>query len=140
MAHGKPFDVDLSVPSVFKSLNAVGSENQIQVERPILELDEVLAPNDLSRLLLGQCETKLSQCVDERRAVLRITLNEDVGVLSRVWKTQQYRAGLPDEKIPHLVTGQCVPDFLRLSIFKFGHSRASPEGFPHTTGHIRRSS
>jgi hypothetical protein len=41
MANGKTFDIDPATPGVFKALDPVGREDQVEVEGAILKLDEV---------------------------------------------------------------------------------------------------
>ena len=48
MADGETFDLDAPPPGVLETFNTVGSEHQVEVERSVLQLHEVLAAFDLS--------------------------------------------------------------------------------------------
>jgi hypothetical protein len=72
-------------------------KDQIQVERPVLQLHEVLAALDLLGLFLGQCEAELFQRGDEAAAVVRGLLDKQVGILRGVGEAEQDGAGLPEE-------------------------------------------
>ena len=50
-ANTKPFNLLVAAPSVFEAFDAIRRENQIDVERAILELDKVFAAFNISRLL-----------------------------------------------------------------------------------------
>ncbi len=55
-----------------------------------------------------------------------------------IGKAEQNRAGLPDEEVAALVPGERVANFLGLTVFKRGHSPATPEGFLRTIACIAR--
>src|SRR5439155_8758865 len=53
-------------------------------------------------------------------------LDEEVGVLRRIWIAKQDRAGLAKEKIPRAVARECITDLLGLRVFKgLGHTLAT---------------
>ena len=58
---GNPSDLDVALPRVLETLDAIRREDQVQIERTVLELHEVLAAPDLGRLLVGQLEAELAQ-------------------------------------------------------------------------------
>ena len=51
VADRKPFHLDVPLPGVVESFDAVGSEDQINVERASLDLHEILAAFDLRDLI-----------------------------------------------------------------------------------------
>lgn len=61
MAHGKALHVNVAPPRLREALDPVGREHQIEVERTVLELHEVLATLDLRCLRLRQIEAELPQ-------------------------------------------------------------------------------
>jgi len=133
VAHGEPLDVDTSGPCIREPLDAVRREDEVEVERTVLELDEVLSPEDLGRLGIGEGESQLADCGDQRRAVLGVAFDEQLGVLRRVWKPEEDGPRLADEEVPNAMTGESVADFLRLSVLKRGHNPATPGVRPRTT-------
>ena len=50
MADGETLDLDAPLPGVFEALDPIRREDQVQIERPVFELDKVLAALDLGRL------------------------------------------------------------------------------------------
>jgi len=51
---------DAPPPGFFQALDAVGSEDQIEIERAVLQLDEILAAADLRRLFVRQIEPQVT--------------------------------------------------------------------------------
>jgi len=52
--NGKAVFIDVPLPCIFKPLDAIGSENQVQVERTVSQLNEVFAPANLLLLLFSK--------------------------------------------------------------------------------------
>ncbi len=84
MADREPIHFDVALPSIFEPTDAIGSKDQIKVERSILELDEILSSLDLSRLVPFKRESEFSQREHHRAAIASGSLRENVciGVVS----------------------------------------------------------
>jgi len=137
----KALDLDVPLPRVVEGFNAVGGEDEVQVERAVLGLHEILAALDISSLLIGEGKSELQECVDQSGAVLRGFLDEDVSVLGRVREAKKDRAGLAQEQVPYRVPGEGVAYLLSLGVFKpSGHSLTNSGGFLHTRRGTRPSS
>lgn len=128
-----PWSTFANLTGVLKSFDAVGREDEVEVKRAILELDEILAAFDFGGLRVGQGESEFPQRWHQGRAILRGLFDEQVGVLGGVRETKQDGAGLAEEKKADTAPLEAVPDFLRLAVFKRGHIPASPAGSPRTT-------
>src|SRR5262249_40094753 len=139
VADGEPFHLDAPLPGVGEALDAVRREDEVEIERPVLELHEVLAALDLRGLLVGQFEAELAQGGDDRTAVLRALLHEEIRVLRGVGEAEEDGAGLADEEIPDALARERVADLLGLAVLKRAHTPASPAGSPRTSGGSRRS-
>ena len=61
MAHRESLDDDASLPGIRKSLNSVGSEDQVEIEGTIFQLDKVFAPFNLRRLGFRERKSKFTQ-------------------------------------------------------------------------------
>jgi hypothetical protein len=134
MADREPGDLDPPLPGILERLDAVRRENQIKVERTILELHEVFTAQNLRRLLVGKPETKFPQRGHDGRAVVRRAIHKHDGILHRIGKPQQDRTGLPDEQILGPLPRKGVSNLLGLTILKRGHNRAIPAGSLRTSG------
>src|SRR5262245_15373929 len=88
-AHGKALDVHVASPGLIEGLDSVRRENQVEVEWAVLQLNEVLAPADLRDLLGGQAKPELDERVGDRRAVRRILLDEQIGILRGIRETEE---------------------------------------------------
>ena len=97
MAHRKALDIDAARPRVGESLDPVRGEDEIEIEGAVLQLDEVLAPQDLRRLRVGEIEAELANRRYERCSVVGAALDEQICVLGRVREPQEDGARLPDE-------------------------------------------
>jgi hypothetical protein len=82
--HRKSFDIDPSLPGVFKPLDTIRREHQIEIEGSVLELDDVLAALNLRMLRIGQLEAQLYEGGDDRGSVGGGLFDEQIGVLCRV--------------------------------------------------------
>ena len=139
VANRKALHFDTAAPGVIEGLDAIRSENQIQVEGTILELDEILAAPDLTGLLLGQAKAKVGERIHQSCAVCAGFFDEEVGILGSVGVPEQDRSGLADEEIAHAPTVESRVDFLGLPILKRGHSRAILADCFRTIGGTRPS-
>src|ERR1041385_7210156 len=54
IADTKPLYFHATLPGIFESLNAIGREYEIQIERTVFQLDEVFPPPNLLRLRVRQ--------------------------------------------------------------------------------------
>ena len=61
VAHGKSIHLNPPPPRVLESLDAVRCEDEVDVKRTVLQLDEVLSALQLPRLLFGQCKPEFAQ-------------------------------------------------------------------------------
>jgi hypothetical protein len=136
VAHGKSFDLDAPLPGIGKAFDAVGGVDQIEVEWPVLELDEVFAAPYLLRFFLRQIERQLPQCGYQCPPVLRGLLNEQVRVLCGIREAQQNGSGLANEEVTTVVPSERIPDLLGLSIVKRAHSPTNRGRSVRTTGGI----
>src|SRR5262249_55721083 len=119
---------------------AVRGEDEIEIERTVPELDEVLAPLDLRCLRVLQHEAELAERRDQGASVRDGFLDEDVGVLGGVREAVEDRARLADEQIPDAVAREGVADLLCLGVVKSrGHIPATRGGSPRTTAGTRPS-
>ena len=135
-AYREPFDVAAPIPSVLEALDAVGGEDHVNVERAVLQLDEVLPASDLGRLPGCEPKAQLLECLDQSGPVGRGLLDEQVGVLCGVRESVDDRGRLPDEQVLDVAALEGVPQFLDLGVANRSHrscSRASPAGARRTS-------
>ena len=78
----------MPLPCVLKSLDSVRCENKVQVEWSVVKLNEVFPSFDVGSLTFGQTEPQFAQRGDESPPVFRFTFDEQVGILSRVGKSE----------------------------------------------------
>src|SRR5262245_15728742 len=69
MPHGKSFDIDPSLPGVFKPLDTIRRKHQIEIKGSVLELDEILPALNLRMLRIGEIEAQLSESDNDRGSV-----------------------------------------------------------------------
>src|SRR2546422_2137313 len=128
VADGEPLDLDMPAPRLLERLDAVGSEDEVQVEGAVLQLNEVLAALDLRRLLVRQLEADFSERENQGPAVRLALLDEQVRVLRRVGETQQDGTGLAQEQVVDVVAGGGNGGFFRLGGRKTGGRKPPPAG------------
>jgi hypothetical protein len=128
----KAIDINMPPPGVGKSVDSVWRKDQIEIERAIFELDEILSTLDFRCLCVGQVETEVPQTGHQRVSVLRGLFYENIRVLSRIGESKKNSAGFPNEEIPTSVPRKDIPNFLRLTVFKRGHSPTISEDFLRT--------
>jgi hypothetical protein len=134
MADRETFHFHMALPGIRELFEAVGRKNQIQVEGAVLELDEVLSPQDFRGFPVGEIKAKLPQRGDDSGSIGGGFLDVEVGVLSGIRVSQQDRAGFAEEQVTDPVPGEDIADLLRLTVFKRGHSPAMRGGVLRTSG------
>src|SRR4051794_41151375 len=98
MADGKSFDIDVTRPGIVETFDSIRGEDQVEIKRAVLELNEILASDDLRRSIVGDLESQISQRGDDRGSVLGQFGNKQVCILSGVGEPEQDRPGFPDEQ------------------------------------------
>src|SRR5262245_5569962 len=81
VTHRKTFHFDPPPPRFFEGLDAVGGEDEVKVERTVLELHEILSPFDLGALRLAERESQLTQRKNDGVAVGVGLLGKQIGIL-----------------------------------------------------------
>src|SRR5262245_38255646 len=138
MADTQALDLHRALVRFRKRLDAVGCEDQVQVERSRADLDEVLATEDLVLLGLGQREPKVAERLDECATVVRRLVHEEICILRGIGEAQQDGSALAEKEGAHSSTCEGLADLARLPVLKRpGHSLARTGGFAHTTGGSR---
>src|SRR5438477_433553 len=133
MAYRKAFDLNVPLPRVFELLNPVWREDQVKVERAVLQLNEILPAPYLFFLACGQLEPDLFKCKDNRCPVLRRSCNEHVRILGRIREAKQNCTRLANEQIMHPSNTESIPYSKSLLVVKCGHSQARMEVPTRTT-------
>ena len=124
--------------AVDRKLDTVGREDEVEVEGAVLELDEVLAAANLCGLIRCQREAQRDEGLDQGLAIGGTTLDEDVGVLSRVGEPEENGARLAEEQIADTVARERIAELLGLGVLKpAGHSPGSSASCLHTTDDSR---
>ena len=57
MANGKVFDIDMTIPGIFKPSDPITRENENQDRTAVAELHKVFAAFNLTRLIIAQIES-----------------------------------------------------------------------------------
>src|SRR5437016_3425183 len=133
VADRKPFDLHAPAPGVTKALDTVRSKDKVEVKGTVLELDEILPAFDFRGLVLAEREPEFAQSRYQCRAILRGFFDKKVRVLRGVGEAQENGAGFAQKEVAHTVPLEAFSYFLRLPVFKRGHSPASLAGSPHTS-------
>jgi hypothetical protein len=84
-------------PGIFKLLDSIRCEDQVQVERTVLKLNEILASVNLLRLLVRQLETKIAQGVRKPFAIAGVLFDKKDRVLRCVGIAEQNCTRFADE-------------------------------------------
>ena len=121
-------------PGICEPLDSVRGKDEVQVEWAVLELDEVLATLDLFRLGIAEIELEIPQGEYDSLAILPALFSEDVGILSRIRKTQKDGTRLSQKQIPDFMLSHRIPNLFGLAIFKSAHNRAIQAGSLRTIG------
>src|ERR1044071_7215281 len=101
MAYRKTFHLYASSPRVLEAFDSIRREHYIQIEWPVLKLNEVFPALDLRRLRVTQCKPEILDRFDCRHAILPIAFDKQIGVLCRIGKAKQNCAGFTNKKIAH---------------------------------------
>ena len=101
---GAPVDLRSPTPRVLEPFDAVWREDEVNVERAVLQLDEVFAAPDLGGLLGCQFKAQLLQGMDRGGPIAWRLLHVEVGVLCGVGKAVEDRSRLAQEQV-----GDAVP-------------------------------
>ena len=89
VTHRKTLHHDTALPCICEAFNAIRGEHQIDIERSVLQLHEVLAAANMDSLLVIDGESDLSERENDGRSVRIGLFDEKVGVLGRVGKAEQ---------------------------------------------------
>ena len=84
MSNRKALRLHVPLPRVLKPLDSIGSKHQVQVERPVSKLNEVLSPANLVRLLIGETESEFGQGGRQLFAVGGALLHKHIDILGGV--------------------------------------------------------
>lgn len=76
MANGKAFNYHPSIPRILEPLNSAWSENQVDIERTILELYKIFAALDFVHLFPVKIKSEIQQCSGQSAAILLTAVNE----------------------------------------------------------------
>ncbi|MBI1852827.1 MAG: hypothetical protein HYR85_21000 [Planctomycetes bacterium] len=124
----KAVDVEMAAPGILESLERARCEHEIEIERSVSQLDEILATFDFMRLVFGQRKPR------SRRA--GGSAWQLVGERSTNQSASWVVLGKPSRIAPALPmkrTGRWdVANLQRLAVFKRGHSQANPASFSRT--------
>lgn len=82
-----------------ETLDAVGGEDEVEVEGAVLELDEVFAANDFSLGVLVECKAKAKKRFYHASAVFLGLCGEDVHILSGAGIAEEDGAAFTDEEV-----------------------------------------
>ena len=110
-----PVSVDLAAPAAdrFVVVDAVGGEDQVDVQWPVPELDEGPAVTDVGLLLGTDLEPEFAQRPGQPGAVEeRALFDEQVDILRGVRVPLQDRSGLADDQVLDLVLFEHVAQTL----------------------------
>ncbi len=97
MANGKVFDIDMTIPGIFKPFDPIRRENEIKIERAMAKLHKDFAAFNLTRLIIAQIESQFSQRGDQSASVVHAAVDKQVGILRSIRKPEQDCARFPDE-------------------------------------------
>jgi len=86
VANRKAIDVDATVPGLAEGLDAVGREHEIEVERPVLQLNEILAALEIGDLGRREGKAELGEGGGDCFTVGWRLLDEQIRILGRVGK------------------------------------------------------
>lgn len=114
IGYGKDVLLNGSRLRLVEALDAVGGEDEIEVERAVLELDEVFPTDDLGLRAFVESETECKQGGDHPPAVVLRAGWEEIDVLGRAGIAEKNGAALADEEVIDAGGIKGLRDFLRL--------------------------
>ncbi len=85
----KAIEFDATIPCIIETFDAIGRENQIEIERSVLQLHEVFSSNDVADLDVIEIKTQVAKSCDDRVSVRFGLGNEDVSILGGVRIAEQ---------------------------------------------------
>jgi hypothetical protein len=94
VADRETVDLHTPPPRILESLDAIGSEDQVEVERTVFQLDESFTSLKLARFRLRQIKADFTQRGNDGMAILRRWFDEKIDVLRRI--------GNPNSRVPDL--------------------------------------
>jgi hypothetical protein len=97
-----------------EALDAVGGEDEIEIEGAVLELDEVLASDDFRLGVVVENEAQFQEGFDHALAVLDGFGGEDIHVLRGAWVAEKDGGTLADEEVINACRVEGLRHFLRL--------------------------
>ena len=86
MTNRESIDFDVASPCCFKGIYPVGCKDEVEVEWPVPQLNEILAASDFSLLLRTQRKTQLLPRKCQSCAIFRRLLDKEIGDLCCVWE------------------------------------------------------
>src|SRR5438128_10958723 len=112
----------MATPRILEPFDTVRCKDNVEVERAVLELHEILAAQNLGRLLVRECKAQFAQGRHQGPTILESLFHKKIGILSRVGKSKKNRAGFADEQVSDPVLSEPVSNLQRLAVFKRGHN------------------
>src|SRR5438445_3794037 len=112
MGNRKSGDVNSTAPGIGEPFDAVGCEDQVEIEWSIFQLNEIFPAQHVAFLVIVQSESEVSQGGNERCGIVRILFDKQIGILRGIGKTEKDRAGLADEEVPHSVALETATNLL----------------------------
>ena len=100
--------------SLGKAFNAVWSEDEVEVEGAVFELDEVLTSNDFGLGVVVESKAQSEQGFNHALAVLFRLSWKNIHVLRGARITEEDGGALADEQVVNALFVECPGDFLRL--------------------------
>src|SRR5438132_13083152 len=134
MADRESFHLNVALPCILKSLNAIRGEDQINIKRSAFQFNKILPALNLRGLAFRDGEAKFRQCRNDRLPVFARLFWEQIDILCGVRKTQKNRSGFSNKEISTAMTCKGVANFFRLSVLKPCHTQANPANSLRTTG------
>src|SRR5688572_8530782 len=117
----------MTLPRVLKLFDSVGRKDYIEIEWSVLELNKVFTARNLGCLRIRERKTEVTQAGDESLAVLRCLLDEEIGILGSIRKSEEDRPGFANEEIANAMGRESISNLQGLPVFKRAHSQASRE-------------
>src|ERR1035438_9334922 len=115
---------DAPLPRIVKPFDTIGRKYQVQIERAVSELNEILTPANLLLFFFGEPEANLHQGTNQIPAVGGLLLHIEIDILSGVRKPQQYGPRLAKEQVLYAVMLADTAKLLCVLEFKDRHARS----------------
>ena len=114
IGYGKDVLLNGSRLRLVEALDAVGGEDEIEVEGAVLELDEVFPTDDLGLRVFVEAEAESEEGGNHPPAVVLRAGWEEIDILSSAGKPKKNGAALADEEVIDAGGIKGLRDFLRL--------------------------